>query len=146
MKHYLLGLTLFLATTVVQAQTTPTTGYIYKVDTALPGKTVYVCGQRPFDGKGRLVGKGDFVQQVQQVFTNLKTALNEVGLDVDNVKQVTYHVKGETGSINTQAQQQLSSLGTVFFAQAAPAISETRTISKIASDDVLVEIEVVAIK
>ncbi len=146
MKQYLLGLTVFLAATAAHAQSTPSMGYLYKVDTALPGKTVYVCGQRPYNNRGQLVGRGSVAQQAQQVFANLNAALSEVGLTMDNVQQVTYHLKSERGLANAQTQEQVVGLGKTFFTRVAPALTETRSLEKIADDEVLLEIEVIAAK
>jgi enamine deaminase RidA (YjgF/YER057c/UK114 family) len=43
------------------------------------GTVVHVAGQAPFDDRGQVVGKGDFVAQFTQVMSNLKTAIEAVG-------------------------------------------------------------------
>jgi len=43
------------------------------------GKIVHVAGQAPFDVKGQVVGKGDFVAQFIQVMRNLKIAVEATG-------------------------------------------------------------------
>lgn len=43
------------------------------------GTVVHVAGQAPFNDKGEVVGKGDFVAQFSQVVRNLKTAIQAVG-------------------------------------------------------------------
>ena len=43
------------------------------------GKIVHVAGQAPFDVKGQVVGKGDFVAQFIQVMRNLKIAVEAAG-------------------------------------------------------------------
>jgi len=43
------------------------------------GTVVHVAGQAPFDDRGQVVGKGDFVAQFSQVMSNLKTAIEAVG-------------------------------------------------------------------
>lgn len=43
------------------------------------GTIVHVAGQAPFNEKGEVVGKGDFVAQFGQVMKNLKTAVQAVG-------------------------------------------------------------------
>ncbi|WP_077923549.1 RidA family protein [Spirosoma sp. 209] len=129
-----------------QAPTTPQPGYIYKVEPGLPGKQVYVSGQRPFDGKGRLVGAGDLGVQTRQIFENLKAALGTVGMSLDNVTQVTYHVKDQAGQVSNLANQQISAVGASFFTAGLPKISDVKAIPQIVSDDVLIEVEVIAIK
>ena len=43
------------------------------------GTVIHVAGQAPFDDKGNVVGKGDFVAQFTQVMCNLKTAIEAAG-------------------------------------------------------------------
>jgi enamine deaminase RidA (YjgF/YER057c/UK114 family) len=43
------------------------------------GRTVFVAGQVALDRAGNVVGKGDFRAQIQQVFENLKAAVEAVG-------------------------------------------------------------------
>ena len=43
------------------------------------GTVVHVAGQAPFDERGQVVGKDDFVAQFRQVMHNLKTAVEAVG-------------------------------------------------------------------
>ena len=43
------------------------------------GTLIHVAGQAPFDDKGKVVGKGDFVAQFAQVIRNLKTAIEAAG-------------------------------------------------------------------
>src|SRR5207247_789202 len=43
------------------------------------GKIIHVAGQAPFDAKGQVVGKGDFVAQFTQVLRNLKIAVEGAG-------------------------------------------------------------------
>jgi enamine deaminase RidA (YjgF/YER057c/UK114 family) len=64
-------------------------------------KTVYIGGQNAVDESGNIVGKGDFVQQVEQVFRNLETALAAGGAKLEHIiKWNIYAVEGtsaETG-------------------------------------------------
>src|SRR6185503_20236975 len=43
------------------------------------GTVVHVAGQAPFDERGQVVGKDDFVAQFRQVVQNLNTAIQAVG-------------------------------------------------------------------
>lgn len=148
MNRFFLFSVSLLLTSFVQAQTTPSPqlGYTYKVDTGVAGKQVYISGQRPFNANGELVGAGDLTAQTRQVFENITAALSRVGMTMGDVKQVTYLLKGASGLVNVSDSQQASSVGTSFFGQAAPGIQDTKSVSLIARDDVLVEVEVIAIK
>lgn len=56
----------------------PPVGYAH-VAKITGGKIVHVAGQAPFNEKGEVVGKGDFVAQFAQVMRNLKTAVEACG-------------------------------------------------------------------
>lgn len=148
MKHVILLLAGVLLATWAQAQTPekPLSGYTYKVEPGLPGKQVYISGQRPYNAKGELVGAGSLSVQTRQVFENLKAALSSVGMSLRDVTQVTYHLKGTSGIVNAQASQQLASVGAIYFPMGAPKLSATKSIPKIVAEDVLIEVEVVAVK
>jgi len=50
-----------------------------QVATVTGGTIVFVAGQVALDRSGNVVGKGDFRSQVQQVFENLRAALEAAG-------------------------------------------------------------------
>jgi enamine deaminase RidA (YjgF/YER057c/UK114 family) len=56
----------------------PPVGYAH-VAKITGGKIVHVAGQAPFNEKGEIVGKGDFVAQFAQVMRNLRTAVEACG-------------------------------------------------------------------
>lgn len=148
MKHFFTVLTCLLLTSFAWAQTSPIppVGYIYKVEAAIPGKEVYISSQRPYNANGDLVGAGNVEAQTQQVFENLKIALGSVGMTLNNITQVTYHIKGEPGQVNPFVSKQASTVGASYFTSRAPQLSETKSIATIGRDDVLVEVEVIAVK
>jgi len=49
------------------------------------GKIVFIAGQVALDKSGNVVGKDDFRAQIQQVFENLKAAVEAAGGDFDDV-------------------------------------------------------------
>ena len=65
----------------------PTNGYSHAV--AYYGRTVVLSGQVPLDADGNLVGAGDPEAQVEQVFTNLSTALAAAGGTMGDVVKLT---------------------------------------------------------
>ncbi|AKD58427.1 hypothetical protein SD10_09595 [Spirosoma radiotolerans] len=121
------------------------TGYLYKVEPGIPGKQVYVCNQRPFTVTGELVGPGNLRAQAQQVFENLKTSLQSVDMTLRNVTQVTYSIRGTSVTVDTTNARVLSNLGTAYFTQ-VPNIVEMKNVSQLAREDVLIEVEVIAVK
>ena len=56
-----------------------------QVATVTGGTIVFVAGQVALDNAGNLVGKDDFRAQVQQVFENLKAAMEAAGGSFDEV-------------------------------------------------------------
>lgn len=59
-------------------------GYTHVVE-ARGGRTVYISGQIGLDSHGNIVGINDFESQTRQVFRNVKTALEAVGMNFDQV-------------------------------------------------------------
>src|SRR5258708_15084071 len=66
------------------------TGYSH-VGEVLGGKVVYIAGQVAIDQSGTLVGKDDFRAQTQQVFENLKAAIQAAGGDFNDVVKLNYY-------------------------------------------------------
>ncbi|MFE0462272.1 RidA family protein [Kitasatospora sp. NPDC058965] len=65
----------------------PVNGYSHAV--SFTGPTVAVSGQVPVDADGQLVGEGDPVAQLRQVFANLATALGAAGAGFADVVKLT---------------------------------------------------------
>ncbi|WP_080054797.1 RidA family protein [Spirosoma aerolatum] len=123
------------------------TGYLYKVEPGIPGKIVYICGQRPFNDVGDLVGAGNLTEQTRQVFENIKTALATVDMTLKDITQITYSVKEATGSVQVSAAnaQSVQAVQATYFTQ-PPKLIEQKGVSQTVRDDVLIEIEVIAVK
>ena len=52
------------------------------------GNTVYVAGQVSRDKAGNTVGVGDAAAQAEQIFNNVKEALESVGSDLRHIKKL----------------------------------------------------------
>src|SRR5262245_22291045 len=59
-------------------------GYSHVVEVR-NGRMVFIAGQVSLDKSGNVVGQGDFRAQTEQVFENLKAALEAVGASFENV-------------------------------------------------------------
>lgn len=68
----------------------PTAGYS-QVAEVTSGKLVYIAGQVALDRSGNLVGKDDLHAQVQQIFENLKAAVEAAGGDFNSVVKLNYY-------------------------------------------------------
>jgi reactive intermediate/imine deaminase len=118
------------------ALSTPT-GYTHVVQVH-GGRTIYIAGQVALDKSGNLVGKGDFAAQTTQVFENLKSALSAGGATFDNLVKVTTFVT------DMSQMQTLRSIRAKYYGKNALA-STLVQITKLANDDLMIEIEAIAV-
>lgn len=68
----------------------PTAGYS-QVAEVTGGKLVYIAGQVALDKSGTLIGKDDFPAQLEQVFKNLKAAVEAAGGDFNDVIKLNFY-------------------------------------------------------
>ena len=117
----------------------PPFGYSHVVD-APAGRIVYVSGQVPLDATGNLVGEGDFGAQVRQVFENLAAALAAADVSWNDVVKLNYFVR----DIDQVAA--LRAIRDEYVNTEQPPASTLVEVSRLFRDDVLVEIEAVAVR
>jgi reactive intermediate/imine deaminase len=117
----------------------PPFGYSHVVD-APASRVVYISGQVPLDAAGELVGEGDFAAQVRQVFENLTAALTAADASWDDVVKLNYFVRdvGEVASLRAIRDEYVNT--------ERPPASTLVEVSRLFRDEVLVEIEAVAVK
>ena len=113
------------------------TGYTHVVQVQ-GGRTIYIAGQVALDISGDVVGKGDFNAQATQVFENLKLALAAGGATFDNLVKVTTFVT------DMSKLQALRTIRSKYYGEHAPA-STLVQIAKLANDDLMIEIEAIAV-
>jgi enamine deaminase RidA (YjgF/YER057c/UK114 family) len=102
------------------------------------GRTLYISGQVPLDEKGNLVGPGDSRAQTEQVFRNLKTALESSGATFADVVKLTWYVK-EMSQLAAYREVREQFLGSG--PRPASTLVEVKGLFR---DDVLVEVEAIA--
>jgi enamine deaminase RidA (YjgF/YER057c/UK114 family) len=56
------------------------------------GAIVYISGQVPSDTSGKLIGEGDFEAQVEQIFANLKIAVEAAGGTMADIIKLNYYL------------------------------------------------------
>ena len=118
----------------------PPTGYSH-IAKVSKGTLVYVAGQVSSDGSGKLVGEGNFEAQVEQVFKNLKLALEAAGATMaDIVKMNTYLV----AEVSQDDIPKLRAIRDRYLNTTKPPASTLVAVSRLARPGWLVEIEVVA--
>jgi enamine deaminase RidA (YjgF/YER057c/UK114 family) len=107
----------------------------------VPGGTrmVYIAGQVPVDSTGQLVGGSDFRAQSVQVFENLRRALSSVGARFTDVVKINIYV--------TDASQiaVLREVRDRYVNTAAPPASTLVEVRRLFREDVMLEIEAVAV-
>jgi len=114
-------------------------GYSHVVDVPA-GRIVYVSGQVPLDAAGNLVGEGDFAAQVRQVFENLTAALAAADASWSDVVKLDYFVRdiGQVGALRAIRDEYVNT--------EQPPASTLVEVSRLFRDEVLVEIQAVAVK
>lgn len=153
LNSFLLAATLTLSGLGAAAQSTPTSrllpGYLYPVETSVPNKKIYICGQRPVDLSGQVVAKGDLNAQLTLIFANITKSLSVVGMNAGNIRQISYRVTDSGQKTNGDNQQVINNLASQYFGQNKvdlPSISEIKNVPLQVDKDVMIEVEVVAIK
>jgi reactive intermediate/imine deaminase len=114
-------------------------GYSHVV-VAPAGRVIYVSGQVPLDAEGHLVGEGDFEAQTRQVFENLTRALEAADASWSDVVKLTYFL-GDVGEIAS-----VRAIRDEYVDTEHPPASTLVEVSGLFRDDVLIEIEAVAIR
>src|SRR6266480_414455 len=56
------------------------------------GVIVYISGQVPSDASGKFIGEGDFEAQVEQIFANLKIAVEAAGGTMADIVKLNYYL------------------------------------------------------
>ncbi|MGC1578970.1 MAG: RidA family protein [Beijerinckiaceae bacterium] len=102
------------------------------------GRLVYISGQVALDAQGKLVGKGDLEAQADQVFRNLGLALASVGCTARNVVKFTVFMRDAKHLAAYRRARDR------FMGEGPRPASTLVEVSKLASEDFLIEVEAVA--
>jgi 2-iminobutanoate/2-iminopropanoate deaminase len=114
------------------------TGYTHLV-IAPDGRTVYIAGQVALDSTGKVVGEGNFAAQAEQVFRNLKHALESVGGSMADL------VKTTTFITDIKHVPALRDVRARYLAKTQPPANTLVAVSSLARPELLIEIEGVAV-
>jgi enamine deaminase RidA (YjgF/YER057c/UK114 family) len=112
-------------------------GYTHVVDVPA-GRTIYVSGQVARDPSGNLVGGRDMRAQSEQVFKNIQIALESRGASLADIVQLTAYIR-DMSQLAAYREVRERVLGTT----PRPA-SSLVGVAALASDDFLLEVEVIA--
>ncbi|HWH54032.1 MAG TPA: RidA family protein [Gaiellaceae bacterium] len=113
-------------------------GYSHVV-VAPAGRIVHVSGQVPLDADGELVGAGDVAAQTSQVFENLTTALEAAGASWADVVKLGIFLR-DVGAIAA-----VRSVRDEYVDLERPPASTLVEVSSLFRDDVLVEVDAIAV-
>ena len=102
------------------------------------GRTVYIAGQTALNQSFQVVGKDDFRTQAEQVFANLKTALEAAGADFTHVVKLNIYLV-DMSHLRTFAEVRDRYINTDH-----PPASTAVEVRKLALADLLLEIEAIA--
>ena len=112
-------------------------GYTHLVDVPA-GRTIYISGQVAFDEKGNLVGPGDVRAQTEQVFRNLKVALESAGASFKDVVKTNWYVRDASQiAIYREVRER-------FFGDGPRPASTLVEVKSLVREDLLVEVEAIA--
>jgi len=118
----------------------PPTGYshIAKVN---KGTLVYIAGQVSSDASGALVGEGNFEAQVEQVFKNVKLALEAAGATMADVVKLNTYLVAE---VSQDDLPKMRAIRDRYLNKEKPPASTLVVVSRLARPGWLIEIEAVA--
>ena len=102
------------------------------------GDLLFISGQAAIDGKGQIVGVGDFDAQAAQAFGNLDRVLHAGGSSLANVIKVTIFLRDMSNF------SKIVELRGRYFTAPYPADTIVE-VSSLYSPDALIEIEAIAV-
>jgi len=117
----------------------PPFGYSHVVDSP-GGRIIYISGQVPLDPAGQLVGEGDVAAQARQVFQNLSAALEAAGASWSDVVKLGFFV------VDVSQMDSVRPVRDGYVNTREPPASTLIEVSQLFRDDVLVEVDAVAIR
>jgi enamine deaminase RidA (YjgF/YER057c/UK114 family) len=115
-------------------------GYSHAVEITA-GKMIYISGQVALDVSGNIVGQGDYRAQIQQVFRNLKAALEAAGASFQNVVKLNYYIVDTVAASEFFAYREVRDQ---YVDTANPPAATVVVIRRLFRPEFLIEIEAVA--
>jgi len=110
-----------------------------QVVTVTGGKTVFISGQVALDKSGQIVGREDFRLQIQQVFENLKAAVEAAGGSFHDVIKLNSYV------LDASHLSEFREVRDKYIDLQNPPASTTVQVSRLFRPEFLVEVEAVAV-
>ncbi|MFZ3330588.1 MAG: RidA family protein [Candidatus Acidiferrales bacterium] len=120
---------------------TPAAGYS-QVAEVTGGKVVYIAGQIALDTSGALVGKDDFPAQVEQIFKNLKAAVEAAGGDFNDVIKLNFYC---SESVDPALIPQVRGIRDKYVNTHNPPVSTFVIVHRLIRPEWLIEVDAVAV-
>lgn len=120
-------------------ETMPATfGYSHVVDVS-NARTIYISGQVAINTEGNIVGVGDLASQTKQVFENIRIALEASEVSFHDVVKLTFFL--------TDISQMpiVRDIRDQYIDTKNPPASSAVEVSKLIKDELLIEIEAIAV-
>lgn len=119
----------------------PTAGYSQVAEVG-EGKVVFIAGQVAMDRSGNLVGKDDFRAQLQQVFENLKAAVEAAGGDFHSVIKLSFYCAESVDPAQISAVREIRDK---YVNTANPPTSTFVVVKRLVRPEWLIEVDAVAV-
>jgi enamine deaminase RidA (YjgF/YER057c/UK114 family) len=105
------------------------------------GTIVYISGQVPSDASGKVIGEGDFEAQVEQIFGNLRVAVEAAGGTMADIVKLNYYLVAE---VEQSEVPKLRPIRDRYINVESPPASTFVVVSRLMRPGWLIEIEAVA--
>ena len=105
------------------------------------GTIVYLAGQVASDASGKLVGEGNFEAQAEQVFRNLRIAVEAAGGTMADIVKLNIYLVAE---VDRAEVPKLRAIRNRYVNTESPPASTLLFVSRLAQPGWLIEIEAVA--
>src|SRR5712671_5935258 len=105
------------------------------------GASDYIYGQVPIDASGKLIGEGNFEAQVEQIFGNLKIAVEAAGGTMADIVKLNYYVVAD---VDQAEVPKLRPIRDRYINVEKPPASTFVVVSRLMRPGWLIEIEAVA--
>ncbi|MFD6510436.1 RidA family protein [Bacillus sp. NPDC060175] len=124
----------------INPENMPTTfGYSHIVEVNNAKRTIYISGQVAINTDGQIVGIGDLAIQTRQVFENIKKALETSELKFNDVVKLTFFLTdiSQMAIVREIRDQYIDTKN--------PPASSAVEVRKLINDNLLIEIEAIAV-
>jgi len=119
----------------------PTAGYS-QVAVVTGGSPVYIAGQVALDTSGNLVGKDDFRAQVEQVFKNLKAAVEAASGNFHDIVKLNFFC---VDTVDPSLIPQVREVRDKYVNTKSPPTSTFVVVRRLVRPEGLIEVEAVAV-